>query len=74
LRYLGTATGFSAFTLRVFAGVAQQLYPGDQPVDRSWIWTDFGDAPGDWELILIGIQRWREDWIEPLSDQERFVP
>ena len=72
--YLGTAAGFSPFTLRVFACVAQQLYPGDQPVDGRWIWTDFGDAPGDWELILIGIQRWREDWMEPPSDQERFVP
>ena len=59
--YLGKAAHFSDFTLRVAAGIAQQFSNAGQPVDRTWIFTNWGDAPGDWEFIKIGIEQWKKD-------------
>ncbi len=59
--YLGKAAHFSDITLKIAAGIAQQSSKAGQPVKRSWILTSWGDAPGDWEFIKIGIEAWKKD-------------
>ena len=59
--YLGKVALFPDLVLYVGAGVAQQTNQS-APKDWRWIFSDFGDAPGDRAFIDMGISYYYEYW------------
>lgn len=59
--YLGKSALFYNTVLYVGAGVAQQTN-ANAPKDRTWIFTSYGDAPGDRAFIDMGINHYYSVW------------